>query len=81
MEFKDACGSVTDRIPSKTRPGQGVRHIWSICAFDQMRCASGTCAFDPSPNCDSNGLTLTLTRTLTLILTPTQTVTLSLTLI
>jgi len=31
-----------------------VRRIWSICAFDQMRCASGKCAFDQSPNHDSN---------------------------
>ena len=31
-----------------------VRHIWSICAFDQMRCASGKCAFDQSTNHDSN---------------------------
>ena len=58
--------------------GMYVRRIWSVCAFDQMRCASGKCAFDQSPNHDS---TLTLTPTLTLILIPTQTVTLSLTLI
>ena len=31
-----------------------VWHIWSICAFDQMRCASGKCTFDQSPNHDSN---------------------------
>ena len=31
-----------------------VRRIWSICAFDQMRCASGKCAFDQIPNHDSN---------------------------
>ena len=31
-----------------------VRCIWSICAFDQMRCACGKCAFDQSPNHDSN---------------------------
>jgi len=31
-----------------------VRRIWSICAFDQMCCASGKCTFDQSPNHDSN---------------------------
>ena len=30
------------------------RRIWSICAFDQMRGTSGKCAFDQSPNHDSN---------------------------
>jgi len=34
--------------------GMYVRRIWSVCAFDQMRCASGKCAFDQSPNHDSN---------------------------
>ena len=29
--------------------GMYVRRIWSVCAFDQMRCASGKCAFDQSP--------------------------------
>jgi len=28
--------------------------IWSICTFDQMRYASGKCAFDQSSNHDSN---------------------------
>jgi len=32
-----------------------IMRIWSICAFDQMRCASGKlCAFDQSPNHESN---------------------------
>jgi len=31
-----------------------VRHIWSICAFDQMCWTSSKCAFDQSPNHDSN---------------------------
>ena len=38
--------------------GLHVRCIWSICALDQMRCASGKCAFDintnPNPNPNPN---------------------------
>ena len=33
---------------------EDVRRIWSICAFDEMHCASGKCAFNQSPNHDSN---------------------------
>ena len=42
-----------------------VRHIWSICAFNQMHCKSSKCVFDQTLT-----MTLTLTLTPTLILTP-----------